>query len=218
MRSYVSDLYTAFARVFTRAGYIVLASALALAAFLFAVWFPNFALIGEVFGTPDVALIAKLRFALSLLGGIATNFDLLSAGYTVAIAVLFGINTAMIAYLLTQKRVVAAGQNLVIGSGGMATGALGIGCAACGSLVFTTVLSSFGAASAVALLPWQGEEFGILGAALLLVSVSLMSRKIAAPGSCETPARGVGRTRDRIATPVNVKRLTFTQLDEVTKR
>jgi hypothetical protein len=190
MRSYLGDLSTAFIHVFAHAGYIALASALALAVFLFAVWFPNFALMGDVFSTPGVALTAKLQIALSLLGGIVTNFNLLSAGYTVAIAVLFGVNAAMIAYLLKQRRALAAGQNFAIGSGGMASGALGIGCAACGSLVVSTALSSFGAAGALALLPLQGEEFGILGAVLLLVSVSLMSKKIAAPISCEpSPAR-----------------------------
>jgi len=194
MRSYLGDLRTAFVHVFAHAGYIALASALALAVFLFAVWFPNFALMGDVFSTPGVALTAKLQLALSLLGGIVTNFNLLSTGYTVAIAVLFGINAAMIAYLLKQKRAMAAGQNFAIGSGGMASGALGIGCAACGSLVVSTVLPSFGAVGALALLPLQGEEFGILGAVLLLVSVSLMSKKIAAPISCEpSPARAKQR-------------------------
>lgn len=193
MRTYFSDLRAAFAQVFAHAGYILLASALALAVFLFAVWFPNFDLMGEVFSAPGVAFTAKLQIALSLLGGIVTNFSLFSAGYTIAIAVLFGINTAMIVYLLKQKRAVATGQNFAIGSGGMASGALGIGCAACGSLVVSTVLSSFGAAGALALLPLQGEEFGILGAVLLVVSVSLMSRKIAALVSCETVA---GERRD----------------------
>jgi len=206
IRGYFNDLHTAFGRVFARIGYVVFASALVLAAFLFAVWFPNFDLMGEVFSAPDIALSAKLQFALSLLGGIATNFNLLSAGYTVAIAVLFGINAAMIVYLLKQKRAATAGQNFAIGSGGMATGALGIGCAACGSLVVSTVLSSVGAAGALALLPLQGEEFGILGAILLTVSVSSMSRKIATPVICELPASDPKQTRGRIATPSTVNK------------
>lgn len=64
-----------------------------------------------------------------------TNFSLLSAGYTIAIAVLFGITTAMIAYLVKQRRIAAARQNIAIGSGAMASGVLGIGRAACGSLI-----------------------------------------------------------------------------------
>jgi hypothetical protein len=176
---------TAFAEVFAHSSYIALASVLAIMAFLFAVWFPNFGLIGEVFATSSVPLTDKLSLAISLLGGIGTNFSLLSASYTVAIAVLFGANAGMIVYLLKRKRAAGVGQNIAVGSGGMASGALGIGCAACGSFILGTALSFVGAAGALAMLPLQGGEFGILGVALLLVSLSLLSRTIAAPASCQ---------------------------------
>lgn len=185
MKRYLRDLQAAFAEVFAHLSYLTLAGVLATAAFLFAVWFPNFELIGEIFSAPDASAAAKLQIVLSLLGGIVTNFSLLSAASTVAVTVLFGINVAMVVYLLKQKRAAAAGQNIAIGTGGVASGALGIGCAACGSFAASTVLSFFGAAGALAILPWQGEEFGMLGVMLLAVSVSLMSKKIAAPASCE---------------------------------
>jgi hypothetical protein len=176
---------TAFAEVFAHSSYIALASVLAIMAFLFAVWFPNFGLIGEVFATSSVSLTDKLSLAISLLGGIGTNFSLLSASYTVAIAVLFGANASMIVYLLKRKRAAGVGQNIAVGSGGMASGALGIGCAACGSLILGTALPFVGTAGALAMLPLQGGEFGILGVALLLVSLSLLSKTIAAPTSCQ---------------------------------
>lgn len=182
----------ALAQVFAHFSYLTLAGLLAIMAFLFAVWFPNFGLIGGVFADPGVALTEKLRFAISLLGGIGTNFSLLSASYTVAIAVLFGTNTSMIVYVLTRKRAARLGQNIAVSSGGMASGALGIGCAACGSLVFGAALPFVGAAGALAMLPLQGEEFGILGVALLLVSLSLLSRAITAQASCQVP--GTSRT------------------------
>ncbi len=177
------NLRTALGRVFVYPSYIALAGVLAILAFLLAVWLPNLALIGEVFGS-NAPLAAKLGIALSLLGGIGTNFSPLSAAYTIAIAVLFGITGAMIAYLLKQSRVAAAGQNIAIGSGGVASGAIGISCAACGSFVLSAVLSSFGAAGALALLPLQGEEFGILSVALLFLSLLLLSRNIAKPIAC----------------------------------
>jgi hypothetical protein len=173
--------------VFAHFSYLALAGLLAIMAFLFVVWFPNFGLMAEVFATSSVSLTEKLSFATSLLGGIGTNFSLLSASYTVAIAVLFGANTSMIVYLLKRKRATRLGQNIAVGSGGMASGALGIGCAACGSLIFGAALPFVGAAGALAMLPLQGEEFGILGVALLLVSLSLLSRTITAPGSCPIP-------------------------------
>jgi hypothetical protein len=206
MKRHLRDIRAACAEVFARFPYLALAGVLAVAAFLFAVWFPNLELIGEIFGTPDVPAAIKLQIMLSLLGGIVTNFSPLSAGYTVAIAVLFGINTAMIVYLLKQKRAVAAGQNIAIGSGGVASGAIGIGCAACGSLVFSTVLSSFGAAGALALLPLQGEEFGILGVVLLLVSIVFMSRKIAAPVSCQPSPATPGKPAKSAIAPTRSQR------------
>lgn len=174
----------ALAQVFAHFSYLTLAGLLAIMAFLFAVWFPNFALIGQVFANPSVSPTEKLSFAISLLGGIGTNFSLLSASYTVAIAVLFGINTSMIVYVLTRKRAARLGQNIAVSSGGMASGALGIGCAACGSLIFGATLPLVGAAGTLAMLPLQGEEFGILGVVLLLVSLCLLSRTITAPASC----------------------------------
>lgn len=187
MRGHLNNLRIAFVTVFAHASYIAAASALAAAAFLSAVWFPNLDLIGTVLGDPSVPFAAKLDFALSLLGGIGTNFSLLSAGYTIAIAVLFGINTAMIVYLIRQRRAAGAGQNIAIGSGALASGALGIGCAACGSLIAGAAFSLVGG-GALALLPLNGGEFGILSVALLFVSLSLLSRTIAQPAACPLPA------------------------------
>lgn len=184
MKRHLNNLQVAFRQVFACSSYIALASVLALAAFLLAVWFPNLGLLAEVFGRPDAPLTAKLNVALSLLGGIGTNFSLLSAGYTIAIAVLFGVTTAMIAYILKQRRVAAAGQNIAIGSGGVASGVLGIGCAACGSLILGAGLPFIGTAGALAVLPLNGGEFGILSVALLLTSLLLISKKIAEPIAC----------------------------------
>ena len=194
MKENTKNLRVAFGEVFANSSYIALASTLAIAAFIFAVWLPNFGLIGEVFSTSSAPLAAKLKVAISLLGGIGTNFSFLSAGYTIAIAALFGINLAMIVYFLKRTRLrqgfggqARAGlsrQNLAAGVGGIASGALGIGCAACGSFILSTALSSFGAAGALAILPLRGGEFGILSVVLLAFSLILISRKIAAPLTC----------------------------------
>jgi hypothetical protein len=184
MIRHAKNLRAAFGQVFVRPSYIALAGMLAILAFLLAVWFPNLGLIAEVFSSSNAPLTAKLGVALSLLGGIGTNFTLLSAGYTIAIAVLFGITTAMIVYLLKQKQVAAAGQNIAIGSGGVASGVLGIGCAACGSLILGAGLPFVGAAGALAVLPLNGAEFGILSVALLFVSLLLISKSIAQTSAC----------------------------------
>jgi hypothetical protein len=184
MRRHLRNLRAALGQVFAHPSYIALAGALAIVAFLLAVWLPNLALLGDVFFDSGVPLAAKLGIALSLLGGIGTNFGPLTAGYTIAIAVLFGISAAMIVYLLKQRRVAAAGKNIAIGSGAMASGVVGIGCAACGSLILGGVVPFLGTAGALALLPLNGAEFGLLSVALLFTSLLLISRNIAEPAAC----------------------------------
>lgn len=184
MLRYLKNLYVALSEVFAYPAYIMLAGALATATFLLAVWFPNYALIIQIFSDSSAPFSDKLGIMFSLLGGINTNFSLFSAAYTIAIAVLFGITAAMIAYLMKQRRIAAAGQNIAIGSGAMASGVLGIGCAACGSLIAGAILPSLGVTGAIAMLPLNGEEFGILSVTLLFVSLLLISRNIAESAAC----------------------------------
>lgn len=184
MSRYLKYLMIAFGRVFAFPLYVLLASTIAITAFLLAVWFPNFGLIVQIFSDSGTPLSARFGIMFSLLGGISTNFSLFSAAYTIAIAVFFGCTTAMIVYLLRQRRLAAAGQNIAIGSGAMASGVLGIGCAACGSLIAGAILPFLGATGALALLPLNGEEFGILSVVLLLVSLALISKSIAEPVTC----------------------------------
>lgn len=184
MTRHLDNLRGAFGQVFAYPSYIALAGVLAILAFVLAVWLPNLGLIAQVFSDSNAPLSATLGIALSLLGGIGTNFSLLSAGYTIAIAVLFGLTVAMIAYSVKQRRIAAAGQSIAIGSGAMLSGVLGVGCAACGSLILGVVLPSLGAAGALAALPLDGEEFGILSVALLFVSLLLISKDIAESIAC----------------------------------
>jgi len=173
MKSHLNNVWKAFNEVFAHTLYIVIASILALAVFVFAVWLPN------------IGLISDLKIAISLLGGISTNFSALSASYTIAIAILFGINISMVVYLVRKRRSGLAGGGMAAGFGGIASGALGIGCAACGSFILTATLSSFGAAGALAILPLRGGEFGILSVVLLATSLVIISNKIAEPLTCK---------------------------------
>jgi hypothetical protein len=97
---------------------------------------------------------------------------------------LFGANVAMIVYFLRRTRRRIQGVELAAGSLGIMSGTLGVGCAACGSFLLSTLLSSLGAAGAVALLPLHGGEFGILGVGLLFFSLIVIAKKIAAPAVC----------------------------------
>ncbi|OGN14418.1 MAG: hypothetical protein A3J47_03190 [Candidatus Yanofskybacteria bacterium RIFCSPHIGHO2_02_FULL_43_22] len=184
MKSRLSSVWKAFNEVFAHTLYIAIASILALAVFVFAVWLPNIGLITDIFGNSSTLLALKLKIAVNLLGGISTNFSTLSATYTVAIAILFGINIAMVVYLVRKRRSELAGGGMAAGVGGIASGALGIGCAACGSFILSATFSSLGAVGVLAILPLRGGEFGILSVILPMFSLILISKKIAAPPTC----------------------------------
>lgn len=182
MTNHLKNLRFACREVFAHFSYGALAGALAILAFLVAVWLPNSGLLVEVFSRSSAPLETKLKLAWSLLHGIRTNFSLLSAGYTISIAALFGINMAMVVYFFKRIKSGLARRDAATGFGGIVSGALGIGCAACGSFV----LSALGAVGALAILPLKGGEFGILSVILLLISLFLISKKIAAPLTCNT--------------------------------
>ncbi len=176
----------ALKKVFGRAPYVVLALCIALSTFVFAVWLPNLPLIARVLTDADISFVQKLELPLSLLGSITTNFTSLSASYTIAISVLFGMNAAMLVFLLRRRISDVQQSGIATSFLGVTSGALGIGCAACGSFLLTTVLSIFGASGILIFLPLGGAEFGVLGVILLSLSLYLTAKQIQNPAVCKT--------------------------------
>lgn len=185
MKSHWNNIHTAFGEVFARMGYILLASGFALLAFMFAVLLPNFKLIFGLFSNSSASLVTKISIVWSLLGGIVTNFSPLSAGYTIAIAILFGVNIVMIIYLVRKRRQLGK-RTVAVGVGGFLSGLFGVGCASCGAFLLTAILSSFGAMGLLVYLPLRGGELGLLGVVLLIISLALISKKITQPLICKT--------------------------------
>ena len=177
-------LFQALQKVFRKPLYILLSFTTGAVVFVFAVWFPNISLIVRIMGHPGISFSEKLDLPISLLGSIVTNFTLLSASYTVAIAVLFGLNVSMIVYFLRRRVDEVKRSGLATGLFGITSGVLGMGCAACGSFLLTSVLSFAGASSILAFLPFRGGEFGMLGVFLLGASLYMTARKIQDPAIC----------------------------------
>src|SRR3989344_2455367 len=162
---------------------LVVACTVAALVFVFAVWLPNFRLLFLVWTDSSISLGDKLTLPISLLSSIATNFTLLSASYTIAIALLAGINTALIVHLIKTRRRI--GGSAVIGASGIFAGAFGVGCAACGPLILTSLIGTVGGISVLAILPLRGGELGIIGVALLGYSMYLLAKQITKPLVCE---------------------------------
>lgn len=174
------------ATVFTQWKYTALAVGISALVFSFAIWLPNIELILLVMFGSAGSLLEKLLFLLSLYGSIGTNFTLTSATYTTAIALMFGINVALLVYYIKRMQggVGSLGNTGVLGVSGFVSGLLGIGCAACGTFILSSVLVLFGATGFLALLPLGGEEFGLVGVGLLAFSTYLLLKKIKGPLVC----------------------------------
>jgi hypothetical protein len=179
----------ALKRVFTEGRYVLLALATGLIALVLATWLPNLGLVWQIATSESVPFPDKVKILVALIGSIATNFTVLSALSTIAIAVLFGMNVATIAYYVQSQRrlVTRVGQGMTATSlGGLAIGLFGVGCAACGTLVLGPALTFIGASTLITMLPFGGEEFGVLGIAMLGLSLVLSARMMGRPIVCRT--------------------------------
>ena len=170
--------------VFRQPVYLLLAVAIAVVVFTGAVWLPSIPLILVVFQNASLSELFALLW--SLYGTIGSNFSASSATYTIMIAILFGMNVSLLMYYIRRMR---TGSSNLKGAGaasvgGLVSGVFGIGCAACGTFILTSVLTLFGVAGILAYLPFGGEEFGFLGVALLIYSVYSLTKKINDPLVC----------------------------------
>ncbi len=172
-------------RVFGRPAYLALAVLTSVLTFVFATWIPNIRLIVSVLGSSDASLYEKLALPFSLIGSITTNFTALSATYTIAISLLFGVYIAMVAYHLKRRVVDVRQSGVAAGFLGVVSGFLGIGCAACGSFLFTGIATLAGATGVLAFLPFAGGEFGILGVVLLGYATYLLAQHMTKSPVCE---------------------------------
>lgn len=68
--------------------------------------------------------------------------------------------------------------------GRLTAGLFGVGCAACGTLVASPLPTFLGAGSLIALFPFGGGEFAMLGVGMLALLLVLTARKIVAPVAC----------------------------------
>lgn len=177
-------VFEALQKVFRKPGLVILAVLVSALVFVLAVWLPNIRLVAVIVSSSDVPFVSKIQLPVSLLGSIGTNFTPLSATYTVIIAILFGVYIAMITYFL-KRRIKEVGQGgVATGFLGIMSGVLGVGCAACGSFLLTS-LTLVGAGGVLTLLPLGGSEFGIIGAILLALAVYMTAKKIIDPQVCK---------------------------------
>jgi hypothetical protein len=143
-----------------------LAAVVTLSAFVLS---QNLALVGDVVVGGSLPLAARLRVLAELYPFVGTSYSPLSGTGLAVVAALTGVDLAMVAYHVREHGLSAEGSG---GSAaGVVLGALGAGCAACGSAVLAGVLSLVGASGLALLLPFDGVEFAALASVALVLSM-----------------------------------------------
>src|SRR5690348_14692941 len=97
-------LASALKQVFTEGKYVLLAIGTSFLAFILATWLPNLGLVWQITTSGSVSLADKFTILTALVGSIGTNFTIFPGLSAVAIAVLFGMNVAMIVYSFRLQR------------------------------------------------------------------------------------------------------------------
>ena len=129
----------------------------------------NLPLVGDVVIGGSLPLGNRAAVLVGLYPFLGTSFSAVQGLALLAVAALLGIDLAMVAYHVREH-----GLTLESGGGsavGALLGTLGAGCAACGPAVLVGLLSLFGAAGALTLLPFEGLELTGLAAVALLLSI-----------------------------------------------
>lgn len=171
MREATAIVRPSLRQVFRDWRYVIVAVAAVLLAFTLSVWLRNVSLIVATFTSSLFNFGDRLLLLFRLLGGIATADTVLVAMMTIGMSLLFGVNTALLAYYFVQRRSLPPAKESATTVGGVIAAIFGIGCSACGTLVLSAVLSSVGATGLLALLPLGGGEFLLLSIALLAASI-----------------------------------------------
>lgn len=174
-------------QVFSNGWFVLLAATTAFVIFVLTTWLGNLGLIWQIITSGGLPLVDKLGVMVALTGSIGTNFTIFSAACTIAIAILFGLNLAVMIYAVRERQMIVrqSGPALSAASlGGLISGLFGIGCAACGTFLLSPALAFLGVGTFITLLPFGGEEFSALGVAILGLALVLSARKIGQPIMC----------------------------------
>jgi hypothetical protein len=149
----------------------------------FAAWLPNLHLITKAMTSSTMTLWQKTNVAASLLGSLETNFTPLSRNLTILSATLTGIQSSLLIYYV--RRSIQIQKEVGASVAGIATSLLGVGCASCGSVVITSLIGFASATTLLRILPFRGQEFALVGIAILLSAISFTLKKINQSPACE---------------------------------
>ncbi|MEN9551736.1 MAG: hypothetical protein RI935_113 [Candidatus Parcubacteria bacterium] len=121
--------------------------------------------------------------------GVSTLFDINNSFTTSSLAVSI-ITSLLTGVVLSLFYVYIKNHSEMIMKSGLYSGTglllalMGVGCAACGTVIITTLFGIAGGTFLTNVLPYNGEEFGYVGIIILLFSIHTLLKKINTPNVC----------------------------------
>jgi hypothetical protein len=180
---YINYIRKASKKVFCKNSYAFLAIAVFTFFLVGTIFLSNHQFIGYVITSDAHAFSEKLRILWLSLGFFDSNFTKTSQIFVVIISALAGWNVSLAVYYM--KGAISVRREAGVSLLGLVSGILGVGCSACGSVLFTSVFGLSASAGIIGFLPLHGAEFSLLGIILLFVSIAIVSERIVKPPTCK---------------------------------
>lgn len=160
--------------VLTIPGYAAIAIVTTIVALTTFVISLNIPLVVDLVVGGSLPLDTRLRVLVELYPFVGTAFGPLQGGLLLIVAAITGIDLALVAYQF-RKHGVALREGGTASVGAL-LGALGAGCAACGSALLVGILSLLGVQASLLFLPLDGLEFALAALVVLTLSVYWLAR------------------------------------------
>jgi hypothetical protein len=129
----------------------------------------NLTLVSDLVIGGSLPLADRFAILFELFPFVGTSFGPIQGALLYLVGILTGVDIAMAVYHFREHGVsVREGGASTVG---IVLGALGAGCAACGSAILLGVLSLFGVTTSLLFLPLEGLEFAILAVGVLTLSI-----------------------------------------------
>ena len=163
--------------VMTRPPYLFLAILVSIFSLGILLWSLNIDLLGYIFFEAPLNIIEKIDFIFDVYGSILTNYESFQAIVMVLFSLLFGINIAVLVYVMRggQKEAIKSKSSV----GGLSLAVIGGGCIACGTSIITPLLATLGATSSIAFTNAIGLYLNLIGIVFIVFSLISLGQRVA---------------------------------------
>jgi len=183
MQQIFSDIYQAGREVFSRVRYVALAVVGAVTFAFASIWLINYDFLRYIVLYSPLTVSSKFGTFFDIANLVAIRLAPLDLVLIAILAVLFGIQISLVIYQLRHR--VDQLREAGLGWVGVLVGILGVGCLSCGSVILAAIFGVGASTAFLALLPFGGKEFALIGIISLFASIAFISRKIIQPVVCE---------------------------------